>query len=75
MTSNNSLQTVVDFANYKHWDLTVISNVQEVVGQMMGTRHKTTSYLFFCHTSTLISLSNTANTVIGYLFFPRKEAK
>lgn len=50
MTSNNSLQTVVDFANYKHWNLTVISNVQEVVGQMMGTRHKTTSYLFFCHT-------------------------
>lgn len=50
MTSNNSLQTVVDFANYKHWDLTVISNVQEVFGQMMGTRHKTTSYLFFCHT-------------------------
>lgn len=69
MTSNNSLQTVVGFANYKHWDLTVILDVQEVFGQMMGTWHKTTSYLFFCHTSTLISLRNTANAVIGYLFF------
>lgn len=73
MTSNSSLQTVVDFANCKHWDLTVSSNAQEVFEQIMGILHKTTSYLFFCHTSTLISLSNTATTVIGYLFFLEKK--
>lgn len=73
MTSHILLQTVVEFTNCKAWDLAVISNVGKVFWQVMGTQHETTSYLLFCHTSTLIGLSNTADTVIGYLLNERSK--
>lgn len=49
MTSDILLQAVVDFTNCNHWDLTIISNVQEVFWQVMGAQHKTIFYLFLPH--------------------------